>query len=87
MLNVFGKADIQFGFLDFDADYKAIVVHREWNLIFFVREERTIIAYDMYCRKVHVIPTLVIWYGRSPDRGHEHTILSSLCSLVLIVIR
>jgi hypothetical protein len=33
-------------------------------MIFFVEEERIIIAYDMDCRKVHVIPALVIWYHR-----------------------
>jgi len=64
MLNVFGKTNIQFGFLDCDADYTAIAVHPEWNMIFFVGEERTIIAYDMDRRKVHVNPALVIRYHR-----------------------
>jgi hypothetical protein len=63
-LNVFGWTDIQFGFLDCDADYIAIAVHPEWNMIFLVREQRTIIAYDMNRRKVHVIPALIIWYHR-----------------------
>ena len=61
-LNVFGWTDIEFGFLDCDADYTAIAVHLEWNMIFFVGEQRTIIAYDMDRRKVHVIPALVIQY-------------------------
>ena len=64
MLNVFGKDSIEFGFMDCDEDNAAISVHPEWNLIFFVGEERTIIAYDMDRRKVHVITTLVIWYHR-----------------------
>ena len=63
-LNVFGWTDIQFGFLDCDADYTMIVVHPEWNMIFFVGEQRTIITYDLDHRKVHVIPTLVIQYHR-----------------------
>jgi hypothetical protein len=38
-LNVFGKSDIQFGFLDCDVDYTMIAVHLEWNMIFFVGKE------------------------------------------------
>ena len=68
-LNVFGKTDIQFGFLDCDVDCIAIAVHPEWNLIFFVGEERRFIAYDTDHRKVHAIPAHVFWYGR-------HSILS-----------
>ena len=64
-LNVFGKTNIQFGYMDYDSDYTAIIVHLEWNLIFFVGAERTIIVYDMDRRKVHVIPTSVDrHYGR-----------------------
>ena len=61
---MFGWTDIQFGFLDCDEDNTAIAVHPEWNTIFFVGEQRTIIAYDLDHRKVHVIPALVIWYHR-----------------------
>jgi len=61
---VFGWTDIEFGFLDCDADYTAIAVHLEWNMIFFVGEQRTIIAYDLNHRKVNVIPALVIRYHR-----------------------
>jgi hypothetical protein len=57
---VFGKTNIQFDFLDCDANYTVIAVHPEWNLVFFVGKERTIITYDMDYRKVHVIPTLVV---------------------------
>jgi hypothetical protein len=39
-----------------------ITVHPEWNLIFFVTEDRTIIAYDMHNRILHVIPARV--FGR-----------------------
>jgi hypothetical protein len=37
-LNVFGWTDIEFGFLECDVNYIAIVVHPEWNMIFFVGE-------------------------------------------------
>jgi hypothetical protein len=63
-LKVFGKTNIQFGYVDYESDYIAITVHPEWNLIFFVGEERTIIAYDMDRRKVHVISAHVFRYGR-----------------------
>ena len=49
--------------MDYVDDYTAIIVHPEWNLIFFAGENRTIIAYDMDRIKVHVIPTQVCWYG------------------------
>jgi len=61
---VFGKTDIQFGFLDCDADYTTIAIHPEWNMIFFTGEDRTIIAYDMDRIRVHVIPACVFWYVR-----------------------
>jgi hypothetical protein len=41
-----------------------IAVHLEWNLIFLVREDRTLLSYDMNHRKVHVLPTWVICYSR-----------------------
>ena len=51
--------------MDYDLAYTVITVHLEWNLIFFVRTEKTIIAYDMDRRKVHVIPASVDRsYGR-----------------------
>ena len=65
MLKVFGKTNIQFGYVDYESDYTAIIVHLELNLIFFVGEERRFIAYDMDRRKVHVIPASVDHsYGR-----------------------
>ena len=50
--------------VDYESDYTAITVHLEWNLIFFVGEERRFIAYDMDRRKVHAIPAHVFRYGR-----------------------
>ena len=65
MLKVFRKTNIKFGYMDYDSDYTAIIVHPEWNLIFFVRAKRRIIAYDMDRRKVNVIPASVDRsYGR-----------------------
>ena len=64
-LKVFRKTSIKFGFVDYDSAYTAITVHPDWNLIFFVGAKRTIIAYDMDRRKVHVIPASVDHsYGR-----------------------
>jgi len=87
-LKLFGKTNIRFGYVDYDLAYTAITVHLEWNLIFFVGAERTIIAYDMDQRKVHVIPTSV---DHSYDRHKvlswfmSRPLLSSLCSLVLVL--
>ena len=58
-LKVFGKTNIQFGYMDYELDYTTITIYLEWTLIFFVGEERTIIAYDTDRRKVHVIPAHV----------------------------
>ena len=60
---LFGQNNIEFSYVNCDADYKVITVHPEWNLIFFIREERTLIVYDMDRKKVHVIPARVIQYG------------------------
>ena len=53
-----------------DAEYKVITVHPEWNFIFLVGKDRTLIAYDMDRKKVHVIYTRVIRFCRS--RMHFH---------------
>ena len=74
MLKVFGKTNIQFGYVDYESDYTAIIVHLELNLIFFVGEERRFIAYDMDRRKVHAFPARVFRYGR-------HSILSGFMSI------
>ena len=43
-----------------------VIGHPEWNLIFFVGVvvESAVIAYSMDNRKVHVIPTHYVQYGR-----------------------
>jgi hypothetical protein len=63
---VFAKTKVQFGYLDLQSGYSAVVVYPEWNLILFVRagEESAVIAYNMDSRKVHVIPTHHIPCGR-----------------------
>jgi len=63
---LFGKTKKQIGYFDFESCYTAVIVHLEWNLIFFVRVgvERVVIAYNMDNIKVHVIPTHYILYGR-----------------------
>ena len=60
MLEIFGWDNIQFGYNVCNADYKVIAVHLEWNLIFLVGEDRTLIAYDLNLRKVLVLPAQVM---------------------------
>ena len=64
-LEIFGQNNIEFGFEVCDAEYRGIAVHLEWNLIFLVGEDRTLMAYDMSHRKVHVLPARVVRYPRS----------------------
>jgi len=56
---LFGKTKKQMGYFDFESCYTTVIVHPEWNLVFFVGVgvERAVIAYNMDNRKVHVIPT------------------------------
>ena len=56
---VFAKTKVQFGYLDHESSYSAVIVHPKWNLILFVEagEENDIVSYNMGIRKVHVIPT------------------------------
>ena len=61
---LFGRVNIRFGYPDFDDEDIVITVHPEWNLIFFAREDGTIIAYNMDNKKIHVIPVHVFRYGR-----------------------
>ena len=63
---VFAKTKVQFGYLDHESSYSAVIVHPEWNLILFVGvgEESVVIAYNMDSRKVHVILTYYIPYRR-----------------------
>jgi len=53
-----------------DEEYRVITVHPKWNLIFLVQKDRTLIAYDMNCRKVLVIHARVIHFCR--PRGCFH---------------
>jgi hypothetical protein len=34
-----------------------IAVHLEWNLIFLIGEDRTLLAYDMNHKKFYALPT------------------------------
>ena len=61
---LFGRINIRFGFPNFVDEDIVIIVHPEWNLIFFAREDGTIITYDMDRISVCVIPTRVFRYGR-----------------------
>ena len=57
---------LRIGYFDLESCYTEVIVHLEWNLIFFVGVgmERAIIAYNMDSRKVHAIPTYYIPYRR-----------------------
>ena len=65
---LFGCMNIKVGSELCDEEYRVITVHPEWNFIFFVEKDRTLIAYDMDRRKVHAIHARVIRFCRS--RGH-----------------
>ena len=65
MLQLLGLNNIRFGSKATNADYRVIVVYLEWNLIFLIGENRTLMAYDMSHRKVHVLPARVIRYPKS----------------------
>ena len=56
MLQLFILNNIRLGSEAANVDYRVIAVHLEWNLIFLVGEDRTLLAYDMNHRKVHVLP-------------------------------
>jgi hypothetical protein len=64
-LQLFGLNNIGLGSKAANADHRVIAVHLEWNLIFLVGEDRTLMAYDMSRRKVHVLPTWVVHYFKS----------------------
>ena len=64
-LELFGKKNIEIGTEVCDAAYRVIVVHLEWNLIFLVGEDKSLLTYDMNCSKVHVLPAWAIGYPRS----------------------
>ena len=56
-LDVLLETNIEFGYLDVDQYYTMVCL--EWNLLLFVGvgDENDIVAYNMYSRKVYVIPT------------------------------
>jgi len=64
-LQLFGLNNTRLGSDATNADYRVITFHLEWNLIFLVREDRTLMAYDMSHKKVHVLPVRVVRYPRS----------------------
>jgi hypothetical protein len=53
VLELFGKKNIEIGTKVCDVAYIVIAVHPEWNLIFLVREDKSLLAYDMNRSKVH----------------------------------
>jgi hypothetical protein len=65
MVQLFGLNNIGLGSKAANADYRVITVHLEWNLIFLVEEDRTLMAYDMSHRKVHVLLARVVRYPKS----------------------
>ena len=67
---LFGCMNIKVGSELCNEEYRVITVHLEWNFIFLVGKDRTLIAYDMDRRKVHVIHARVIRFCRS--RGCFH---------------
>ena len=61
----FGLTNIGLSSETANTDYRVIVVHLEWKLIFLVGLDRTLMAYDMSHRKVHVHPARVVRYPKS----------------------
>ena len=70
MEELFGRMNIKVGSELCDEEYRVIIVNPEWNFIFLVRKDRTLIAYDMDSRTVHVIHARVICFCRSRGRFH-----------------
>ena len=64
-LQLFGLNNIRLGSKAANVDYRVIAVHQEWNLIFLDGDDRTLMAYDMSRRKVHVLPARVVRYPKS----------------------
>ena len=66
LCKLFGKTKKQMGYFDFESCFTTVIVHPEWNLVFFVGigVESVIIAYNMDNKKAHVVPTHYILYGR-----------------------
>ena len=64
-LQLFGLNNIGLSSEAANVDYRVIAVHLEWNLIFLVGEDSTLMAYDMSHIKVHVLPARVVRYPKS----------------------
>jgi hypothetical protein len=64
---LFGHMSIKVGSKLCDEEYRVITVDLE-NFIFLFGKDRTLIAYDMDRRKVHVIHARVIRFCRSRGR-------------------
>ena len=62
-LQLFGLNNIGLGSEATNANYRVIAVQLEWNLIFLVGEDRTLMAYDMSHIKVHVLRAWVVVGG------------------------
>ena len=67
---LFGHMNIKVGSELCDEEYRVITVHLEWNFIFLVGKNRTLIAYDMDRRKVHIIHVRIIRFCGSRGRFH-----------------
>jgi hypothetical protein len=52
---LFGRMNIKVSSELCDEEYRVITVHLEWNFIFLVGKDRTLIVYDMDHRKVYFI--------------------------------
>ena len=76
--------NIKVGSKLYDEEYKVITVHPEWNFIFLVGKDITLIAYDMDHKKVYVIHARVIRFCRS--RGHFHMNMPYYLPYVLLFI-
>jgi hypothetical protein len=70
MEELFGHMNIKVGSELCDEEYRVITIHTEWNFIFLVGKDRTLITYDMERRKVYVIHARVIRFHRSRGRFH-----------------
>jgi hypothetical protein len=60
MDELFRRMNIKVGSKLCDEEYRVITVYLEWNFIFLVGKDRTLIVYDMDRRKVYVIHAHVI---------------------------
>jgi hypothetical protein len=66
----FGRMNIKVGSELCDEEYRVITFRPEWNFIFLVGKDRTLITYDMDRKNVHVSHARVIHFCRSRGRYH-----------------